>query len=127
VPASWYYWHPNLRSERKMVKLNVANCKHNMKRTFYRRVAAALTCFVNDIFCCTIQPGPDSARLGRTTSWLGAKRVLACAVVRLLLFKLAAPRQLRFRALLYLRKKIPPVVQVNTAIAKTRVFNGFRT
>jgi hypothetical protein len=51
-----------------------------------------------------------------------AKRVLACAVVRLLLFKRAARRQLRFRALLNPRK-IPCIVKVNTTIAKKRVFN----
>jgi hypothetical protein len=58
--------------------------------TFCRRVAAAMTCFVNDIFCHAIQLGYCLPRLSSVGKDYGlarrAKRVLACAVVRLLLF-----------------------------------------
>jgi hypothetical protein len=75
-----------------------------------------------DIFCRAILPGYCLSRLSSVGKdyELGrrAKRVLACAVVRLHLFKLSARRQLRFRALQYPRKKIPCIVKVNTTIAK---------
>jgi hypothetical protein len=96
-----------------------------MKRTFYRRVAAAMRCFVNDIFRCAVQPGycfPRLRSVGKDYELARrAKLVLACAVVRLLLFKLAARRQLRFRALLYPRKKIPCIVKVDATITKKHV------
>jgi hypothetical protein len=86
---------------------------------------AAMTCLVNDISCCAIQPGyclPRLHSVGKDYELARrAKRVHACAVVRVHLFKLAARRQLRFRALLYPRKKIPCIVTVYTTIAKTLV------
>jgi hypothetical protein len=64
------------------VKLNIASCKHNMKRTFYRRVAAAMTCFVNDIFRSPVQLGyclPRLSSVGEDYELARrAKRVLAC-------------------------------------------------
>jgi hypothetical protein len=61
---------------------------------------------------------PDSRSVGKDYELdRRTKRVFACTVVRLLLLKLAARRQVRFRAILYPRKKIPCIVKVNATLA----------
>jgi hypothetical protein len=82
-----------------------------------------MACSVNVIFCCATQPGyrlPKISSVGKDYELARrAKRVLAFAAVRLHLFNIAARRQLRFRAILHPRKKIPCIVKYNCC-KKTR-------